>query len=99
MSSPQKNTSLRSRSVWANASELPRTMTGREVAAPLHRERGRDLGANRLGDRAARAKTTAGRWVNRAGRLAGERQALALPFSVGIGDRHRRDEVAWVGVG
>src|SRR6187402_230068 len=82
----------------AAASELSGEMAGCQMAAALHGERRNDVGANRLRDRAARAETAAGRRIDRARRLAGERQSLTLSFRVRIRDRHRRDQVARVGM-
>src|ERR1043166_9112764 len=80
------------------ASELSGEMASREVAAAPQGERRNRLGADRLRDRAARAENATRRRVDRARRLAGEREALALAFRVGIGDRHRRDQIARVGM-
>src|SRR6267378_4515989 len=72
------------------ASELSGEMAGRKVAVALQSERRDDFGANRFGDRTARAEAAARRRIDGARRFAGEREPLAHAFGPRVGDRYRR---------
>ena len=61
-------------------------------------ERRRHLGADRSGNRATGAEPAAGRRVDRARRLALELEVLPPALDGDVGHRHRRDQVARVGV-
>ena len=63
--------SLRSRGLRSAASELSGEMAGRKVAAVLQGERRDNFGANRLGDRTARAEAAARRRIDGARRFDG----------------------------
>src|SRR5476649_2767861 len=71
-------------------------MAGSEMPR-LHLSIRHRLGANRLGERTARAQTAAARNIDRAGDLAGERESIALRLRIRL--RHGGEQGAGVGMG
>src|SRR2546421_12964731 len=78
--------------------EFPREVAGGEVSALLHLQRGLDLRADLLRDRAASVEAACGRWVHGRGDLALQQDRLTRRLEVGVWNRHRALQHLGVGV-
>src|SRR5258708_30494423 len=89
-------TSPQTQSVLITAFDHSQKMAGGEMARG-HLAVGHGLGADRLGERAARPQAATGRNINRARDLTRERERIALGLRIGF--RHLGEPGAGVGEG